>query len=166
LRRKNVVDDIGDRAPLSFRLLLDRVTDPLRDTDRHLMVSEFLGQGWVPLSCTTQQLSSAIETQACYRRRMHGCLDCGKPLAKKKRDHLYGYDHGKKILLREMTILVCACGYSEIEIPRMGPLHETIKQALSTLRVKRDALAFFFTPGDHGVRDGAWGVVVRSPSAL
>jgi hypothetical protein len=42
-------------------------------------------------------------------------------------------------------------------------LHETIKQALSVLRVKREKLTFFFTPGDHGVRDGAWGVVIQSP---
>jgi len=96
---------------------------------------------------------------------MHGCLDCGKPLTKKKRDHLYKYDRGKPILLRGMTRLVCKCGYSEVEFPRIGPLHETIKQALSVLRVKREDLAFFFTPGDHGVQDGAWGVILRSSAA-
>jgi len=92
---------------------------------------------------------------------MHGCFDCGKPLEATKRDHLYGYDHGKKILLREVTFLACTCGYYEIEIPRMGPLHEAISQALSVLHAKRENLSFIFAPGDHGVRDGAWGVVVR-----
>jgi len=33
------------------------------------------------------------------------------------------------------------------------------------LRVKREDLAFVFKPGAHGVRDGAWGVVVRSSAA-
>lgn len=84
-------------------------------------------------------------------------------MTKKKSDHLYGYDHGKKILLRGMTYFVCACGYNAIEIPRIGPLHEAISQALSVLRVKREDLAFIFAPGDHGVRDGAWGVIVRNP---
>lgn len=92
---------------------------------------------------------------------MHGCLDCGKPLEATKRDHLYGYDHGEQILLREITVQVCTCGYYEVEIPRMGPLHEAIKQAIDVLRTKRENLSFFFTPGDHGVRDGAWGVNVR-----
>jgi hypothetical protein len=96
---------------------------------------------------------------------MHCCLDYGKPLAKKKRDYLYGYDHGKKILLRELTHFVCACGYYEVEFPRIGPLHETIKQALSVLRVKREDLAFFFKPGARGVEDGAWGVNIRNSAA-
>jgi hypothetical protein len=96
---------------------------------------------------------------------MHGCFDCGKPLVKKKQDHLYGYDHGKKLLLREMIHFVCECGYYEVEFPRMGPLHETIKQALSVLRVKREDLAFFFKPGDHGVEDGEWDVNIRSSAA-
>ena len=95
---------------------------------------------------------------------MHGCLDCGKPLKKTTRDHLYGYDHGKKILLRAVSVLVCECGYCGVEIPKMGPLHEAINQALSVLRAKRADLSFVFTPGDHGVRDGAWGVIVRSAS--
>jgi hypothetical protein len=93
---------------------------------------------------------------------MHGCFDCGKPLEKTTRDHLYGYDHGPKILLRAVTFQVCACGYYEVEIPKMGPLHETIEQALGVLHAKRDDLCFIFTPGEHGVRDGAWGVSVRS----
>jgi hypothetical protein len=93
---------------------------------------------------------------------MHGCFDCGKPLSKTTRDHLYGYDHGKKILLREVAYYVCECGYYEIEIPKIGPLHEAISQALRVLRTKREDLSFIFAPGDHGVRDGAWGVVVRS----
>jgi hypothetical protein len=92
---------------------------------------------------------------------MHGCLDCGKPLEKTTRDHLYGYDRGEKILLREITVRTCSCGYYEVEIPKMGPLHEAIRQALGVLRAKRGDLAFTFTPGDHGVRDGAWGVHVR-----
>lgn len=86
-------------------------------------------------------------------------------MAKKKHDHLYKYDRGEKILLREMVHLVCECGYSAVEFPRIGPLHETIKQALSVLRVKREDLAFFFKPGAHGVEDGAWGVDIRSSAA-
>lgn len=77
-------------------------------------------------------------------------------------DHLYGYDRGKKIRLLGMERLECACGHSEICFPRIGPLHEAIKQALSVLRARRDDLAFFFTPGSQGVRDGAWGVVART----
>ena len=100
---------------------------------------------------------------AWHHDQVHSCLDCGRTLTEKKQDHHYGYDRGQKILLREMTCLVCECGYREVCIPRMGPLHATIKQALSVLRAKRGDLAFFFELGDHGVRDGAWGVVVRNP---
>jgi len=77
-------------------------------------------------------------------------------------DHAYGYDHGKKLLLRGMTILRCACGHYEIEIPRIGPLHEVIAQALSVLRAPRENLVFFFKRGSKGVEDGAWGVSILS----
>ena len=95
---------------------------------------------------------------------MHGCPDCGSALETTTRDHLYGYDHGEKILLRGVTVWTCACGYHEVEIPKMGPLHEAIRQALDVLRTKRADLALVFSPGDRGVPDGAWGVVVRGAS--
>ena len=77
-------------------------------------------------------------------------------------DHAYGYDHGKKLMLRGMTLLRCVCGHYEIEIPRVGPLHETISQVLRMLRVPRESLIFFFEHGPKGVEDGAWGVSVLS----
>jgi hypothetical protein len=95
---------------------------------------------------------------------LDACLECGEPMSKTSGDHAYGYDHGKKLLLRGMTILRCACGHYEIEIPRIGPLHEVIAQALSVLRVPRDSLVFFFTRGPKGVEDGAWGVSILSGS--
>lgn len=61
-----------------------------------------------------------------------------------------------------MTIQRCACGHYEVEIPRIGPLHETIAQALSVLRVPRKNLVFFFKHGTKGVEDGAWGVSILS----
>ena len=86
---------------------------------------------------------------------------CRRPPA--SGDHAYGYDHGKKILLRGMTILRCACGYYGVEIPRIGPLHETIAQALNVLRGRRENLVFFFERGAKGIEDGAWGVSILSP---
>ena len=83
------------------------------------------------------------------------CLECGEPMSKTTGDHAYGYDHGKKILLRDMTIWRCACGNYEVEIPRAGPLHEAIAQALSVLREPRENLVFFF-------QDNAWGVSLLS----
>ena len=83
-------------------------------------------------------------------------------MSKTSGDHAYGYDHGKKILLRGITIQRCACGYYEVELPRMGPLHETIAQTLSTLHVRRENLSFFFQCGPKGVEDGAWGVSILS----
>lgn len=94
--------------------------------------------------------------------KKHACLDCGKSMTKTKDDLAYGYDHGKKILLRGITIQRCTCGYYEVEIPRMGPLHETIAEALNVLRVPREKLSFFFECGPKGVEDGAWGVSVLS----
>ena len=88
------------------------------------------------------------------------CLECGEPMAETTGDHAYAYDHGKKILLRDMTIWRCACTNYEVEIPRMGPLHEAIAQALSVLREPRENLVFFFKRGPRGVEDGAWGVVI------
>ena len=93
--------------------------------------------------------------------KRRGCLDCGSALVDETRDHLYGFDRGPKILLRDITYLVCSCGYYEVCIPRMGPLHDAITEALNVLRTKRDRISFFFSPGDHGVRDGAWGVRLR-----
>jgi hypothetical protein len=93
---------------------------------------------------------------------MHGCLDCGSALSKSLVEHPYRYDRGQPIWLQSITKLSCKCGYHEIEIPKMGPLHEVIKQSLSVLRVGRDALAFFFEKGKRGVVDGEWGVIVRS----
>lgn len=93
---------------------------------------------------------------------MHGCLDCGAPLKKTRVDHAYRYDRGKPIQLRSITKWSCKCGFYEVEIPKMGPLHEAIAQALSTLRVKRDALTFFFETGTRGVEDGAWGVSIHT----
>jgi hypothetical protein len=90
------------------------------------------------------------------------CLECGELMSKSSGDHAYGYDHGKKLLLREMTFRRCACGRYEIEIPRIGPLHEAIAQALSVLRVPREKLVFFFEHGVKGVEDGAWGVSLLS----
>lgn len=116
-------------------------------------------------ACLSNTFYGMEDRAAWYREQMHGCLDCGKQLTKKKRDHLYKYDHGKKILLRGMTHLVCTCGYYEVEFPRIGPLHATIKQALSVLHVERGDLAFFFKPGDRGVVDGEWGVQISSVPA-
>jgi hypothetical protein len=94
---------------------------------------------------------------------MHGCLDCGAPLSKSLVDHPYRYDRGRPIWLRSITKLSCKkCDYYEIEIPRMGPLHEAISQSLHVLRVGRDAIAFFFKKGKRGVEDGEWGVSIRS----
>ena len=90
------------------------------------------------------------------------CLECGELMSATSSDHAYGYDHGKKLLLRGMTIQRCACGHNEVEIPRIGPLHETIAQVLSVLRVPRESLIFFFEHGPKGVEDGAWGVSVSS----
>jgi len=94
--------------------------------------------------------------------KKRACLDCGKPMMKTQGDHAYGYDHGKKILLRGITIQRCACGYYEVEIPRIDPLHETIAEALNVLRVPREKLSFFFERGPKGVEDGAWGVALHS----
>lgn len=97
---------------------------------------------------------------------MHGCPDCGGTLTKSTVDqHSYRYDHGKPLLLREIHKHACACGYYEVEIPRMGPLHETIKQTLSVLRVKRDAIAFIFEEGPGGVRDGQWGALIQTTAS-
>jgi hypothetical protein len=95
---------------------------------------------------------------------MSKCLDCGETLSVTYRDHAYGYDRGQKIMLRGMKILSCVCGHSEVEIPRIGPLHTTIAQTLSALRAKREDLTFFFERGKKGVEDGEWGVVVRGAS--
>jgi hypothetical protein len=38
--------------------------------------------------------------------------------------------HHAPIQLQSITRLSCTCGYYEIEIPKMGPLHEAIAQAL------------------------------------
>jgi hypothetical protein len=94
--------------------------------------------------------------------KQHKCLECGESMSKTSGDHDYGYDHGKKILLRDLTIRRCPCGHYEVEIPRMGPLHEAIAQALSVLRIPRESLAFFFKPGSKGVEDGAWDVSILS----
>jgi hypothetical protein len=93
---------------------------------------------------------------------MHRCLDCGATLTKRLVDHPYRYDRRAPIRLRSITKLSCTCGYSEIAIPRMGPLHETIALALRTLRVRRDAITFFFKKGKRGAEDGAWGVILQS----
>ena len=91
------------------------------------------------------------------------CPDCDQPLTKSVLDHYpYGYDHGAPIQLRKITRHACACGYYEIEFPKMGPLHDAIAQALNVLHVKRDDLEFFFTNGPKGVVDGEWGVCVSS----
>ena len=58
------------------------------------------------------------------------CHDCGKALTKSLVDHAYRYDRGTPIQLRSITKWSCMCGYWEVEIPRMGPLHETIAQTL------------------------------------
>jgi hypothetical protein len=95
---------------------------------------------------------------------MHGCLDCGVALSKSLIDHPYRYDRGQPIWLRSITKLSCTCGYYEIEIPKMGPLHEAIAQALKVLRVGRDAITLFFRKGKRGVEDGEWGVSIRVKS--
>ena len=89
------------------------------------------------------------------------CFDCRGVLTKSLIDHAYRYDRGASIQLRSIIKWSCACGYYEVEIPRMGPLHEAIAQALNVLHVKRDAMSFSFTDGPHGVKDGAWGVILR-----
>ena len=99
------------------------------------------------------------------RLQCRDCLECGAQMSATSADHAYGYDHGKKLLLRGMTILRCACGHYEVEIPRIGPLHETIAQALSVMWVPRESLIFFFEQGPKGVEDGAWGVSVSSGGA-
>lgn len=91
------------------------------------------------------------------------CLECGALMRATTGDHAYGFDRGKKIKLHGLTIQRCPEGHYEVEIPRMGPLHEAIGEALNTLRVPRDSLSFSFTPGPKGIMDGAWGVVIKQP---
>lgn len=76
--------------------------------------------------------------------------------------HTYRYDRHRPITLRVAKWNCNYCHAYEIEIPKLGPLHVAIRQALSTLRVKRDKLAFVFAPGKSGVVDGEWGVVIIS----
>ena len=93
---------------------------------------------------------------------MRGCVDCGSLLTKSLVDHPYRYDSRAPIQLRSIARHSCGCGYYEIAIPRMNLLHEAISQALNVLRVKRDAMSFIFEEGKLGVKDGAWGVIIRS----
>ena len=100
-----------------------------------------------------------------YHGQMHGCFDCGGPLTKSTvEQHPYRYDQGPPVQLRSVTKRSCACGYYEVEIPRVGPLHEAIAQTLKVMRAKRDAVAFIFQAGPRGVEDGTWGVVIRTPA--
>lgn len=87
---------------------------------------------------------------------MHGCLECGKRLTKIIVDRAYRYDSGTPIQLRSISRWSCSCGYYEDEIPKMGPLHAAIAQALEGLNVKRGDLAFRFEEGSLGVTDGTW----------
>lgn len=89
------------------------------------------------------------------------CCDCQGPLTKSLVDHAYCYDHGEPIQLLAIVKWACSCGYYEIEIPRMGPLHRAIEEALNGADVKREALTFRFENGPNGLRDGAWAVSVR-----
>jgi hypothetical protein len=92
---------------------------------------------------------------------MRACPDCGGTLTKSTIDqHPYRYDHGKSLRLLALNKHACACGYYEIEIPKMEPLHETIAQTLKVLHVKRDAVAFIFKEGPGGVIDGEWAVLL------
>jgi len=91
------------------------------------------------------------------------CPNCGGPLTKGTVDqHPYRYDRGKPILLLGVTECACPCGYHAVEIPRVGPLHRTIEEALRMLRVKRDEIAFIFEHGPSGVEDGEWNIVVQT----
>jgi len=93
------------------------------------------------------------------------CFDCGATLARSLADHAYRYDHGAPIQLRAIVRWSCACGYYEVEIPRMGPLHRTIEQALQAPDVKREDLALLFEEGSRGIEDGTWSVIeARQPS--
>ena len=92
---------------------------------------------------------------------MRACPDCGSTLTKSTVDqHAYRYDRGKPLKLLALDKHACTCGYYAIEIPRMGPLHETIEQALSVLHAKRDTLAFIFNKGPDGVIDGEWAILL------
>jgi hypothetical protein len=86
------------------------------------------------------------------------CPDCDMPLAKTPRaEYAYPYDNGKPIRLRGIAMWTCYSGnYREVEIPKIVLLHEAIERALSTLRVKREALTFYFDEGGNG----AWGVSI------
>src|SRR5512143_3235498 len=90
------------------------------------------------------------------------CYDCGKALAKSLVDHAYRYDHGMPIQLRSITKWSCTCGYCEVDIPRMGPLHETIAQELAKADSSRVAMSFSFKEGSRGVADGVWSVAMVS----
>ena len=90
------------------------------------------------------------------------CFDCGADLVRGVTDHAYPYDsHEEPVQLRAIGRWTCACGYYETEIPRMGPLHETIAAALRVPGVKRSQLAFSFTEGDRGVENGIWHTIVE-----
>ena len=84
------------------------------------------------------------------------CFDCGGDLTKSLVDHAYRYDHGEPIRLRSIARWSCACGYYEVEFPRMGPLHRAIEQALQAPAVKREKLSLFFKEGSRGIEDGTW----------
>lgn len=91
---------------------------------------------------------------------MH-CLKCRTEMVRSKIDHPYQYDRRKTVTLRDLEQHACTwCDYSEVAIPKMGPLHESIKQALAMFMARRFAMLFENWPS--GVSDGAWGVVLFS----
>lgn len=80
-------------------------------------------------------------------------------------DHPYDFDGKVKVRLIGLKRYVCrTCRYSQIEIPKLEPLHRVIAQAIKGLRVPRAQLGFLFTPGPLGVSDGEWGVAIGTSS--
>lgn len=94
---------------------------------------------------------------------MRACPDCRGPLTSTVSEHAYRFDRGKPIQLRAVTKRSCAtCKYYDVVIPRVGPLHRAISQALGVLNVGRDAITFVFEKGPKGVEDGCWSVMLRT----
>lgn len=96
------------------------------------------------------------------------CKNCPVEMVRveEPRDHPYSFDGRGDVRLIGLEQHRCRmCLYSEIAIPQIGPLHRTIAQAVKTLKVKREQLAFFFERGPIGVSDGTWGVVISTTTS-
>ncbi len=94
------------------------------------------------------------------------CLNCPVqmvPCDDDTADHPYNFDGKGAVRLIGLKRHRCRmCGHSEIDIPKIGPLHRAIAQAIKTLRVERSQLGFLFETGLVGVSDGEWGATISS----